>query len=337
MSIMSDSTLEEARAKSASYAYDDAVVLYKKYLEEHGSEAEIWAEIGTVYKEMDNIAESSEAFGMAFDCEPDNPRYVYLFGKAEERMHRYGDARVLYEKAASISGELKAKLKSGEMLLRLGKKEEAIAFFTGLSEEYPENADVMHRIGTVLIALDRKEEATAYFEREVKSRLQTLKQTETARNWYLLADTQAFLGRWDEAEQGFRKSFELEDTGNAALRLGAVLIQEGKVEEGKVLIAKAGEKAGRNLRAVLQIGDVMTSFGRYDDAITYYTKALEIRNVRADTWTAIAYALFMKGQKDEAKAFFAMAKASAAVRELPWADKMHKSEKTEVLDRELGE
>jgi predicted ATPase len=35
--------------------------------------------------------------------------------------------------------------------------------------------------------------------------------------------------------------------------------------------------------------------------------------------------------------FFEMAKASSSVRELPWADKLHKSEKTNALDAALKE
>jgi len=185
--------------------------------------------------------------------------------------------------------------------------------------------------------LNDKDKAKDYFEKEVVCRRKVLETTENARNWYLLGDTLANLKRWDEAETAFRRSLELEDIGNTSLRLGSILIQLGKTEDGKKFISHYANNAGQSLRAILQIGDVMTNLGQYDDAITYYTKALEIRNVRADTWTAIAYALLMKGQKKEAKAFFEMAKASAAIRELPWADKMHKSDKTTILDRELGE
>jgi len=334
---MSDSTLQEARDKAAAYEYPQAVALYKQYLEENGSVAEIWAELGTIYKEMDNIAESAEAFGEAFDCEPDNPRFVYLFGKSQEKMHRFADARALYEKAYTLSGGLKARIKSGDMLVKLGKNDEALAFFTDLSKQYPDNAAIMHRIGLVFATQNNIEKANIYFDMEVVCRRRTLETKETARNWYLLADTLAYMNRWEEAETAFRRSLEIENIGNTSLRLGSILIQQGKIVEGKGFISQYAEKNGRNLRAVLQIGDIMTKFSQYDDAITYYTKALEIRNVRADTWTAIAYALLMKGQKQEAKAFFEMAKASAAIRELPWADKMHKSEKTEILDRELGE
>ena len=41
----------------------------------------------------------------------------------------------------------------------------------------------------------------------------------------------------------------------------------------------------------------------------------------------------MMNQKDDARAFFEMAKATGSMRELPWADKLHKSYKTEALDQ----
>ncbi|MDO5844957.1 MAG: hypothetical protein Q4Q53_07425, partial [Methanocorpusculum sp.] len=60
-----------------------------------------------------------------------------------------------------------------------------------------------------------------------------------------------------------------------------------------------------------------------------------LRSVHAEAWIGIAFALLKTNRKDEAKAFFEMAKASSAVRELPWEDKLHKSFKTDELDKEL--
>ncbi len=85
----------------------------------------------------------------------------------------------------------------------------------------------------------------------------------------------------------------------------------------------------------MKVAYVITYLELYEDAIGYYTKALELRTVHADAWAGIAYDLLKMGNTADAKAFFEMAKASAAVRELPWADKLHRSDKTKALDAEL--
>ncbi|HJJ47349.1 MAG TPA: tetratricopeptide repeat protein, partial [Methanocorpusculum sp.] len=226
-------------------------------------------------------------------------------------------------------------IKLGDILAETGKYDEALVLFTLLSDLYPENATIQHRIARVYEALHRHAEAMQSLKKEVELREKDALTTPSGKSWYLLGNARAHLHLWDTAVSAYRKSYEIQPLPDTRFCLGHSLILSGDVDEGKAEIFKAVDENGKDLQFLLKIGDALTDLGFYDDAITVYTKALEVRNVRADTWAAIAYALMKLGKKDEARAFFEMAKASAAIREMPWADKLHKSEKTECLDKEL--
>ena len=115
--------------------------------------------------------------------------------------------------------------------------------------------------------------------------------------------------------------------------LGSARVMNGKPAEGVAEYETAAEISGENFSLLSEIAESATKFKMYDAAIRVYTRALAVRNINGDAWAGIAYALLMLNQKDDARAFFEMAKATGSMRELPWADKLHKSYKTEALDQ----
>ena len=336
MNTMSVSTLQDARDKAAAFEYDEAVKLYREYLKENESDADVWSELGEVLLKQENLTESADAYAAAYDLNSNDNNHVYRFGKALERLHEYDQAKALFEKASELSDGLKSKIKVGDILAKTGKFDEALVLFTLLASLYPDNATIQHRMAGIYEALHRPADALQALKKEVELREKALLSSASGKSWYLLGETRAHLQQWEEATAAYRKSFEIQPLPDTRFRLGNALIKSGNVEEGKAELFKAVEENGKDLQFLLKIGDAFTDLAMYDDAITVYTRALEVRNVRADTWAAIAYALLKLEKKEEARAFFEMAKASAAVREMPWADKLHKSEKTEYLDKELA-
>ena len=336
MNTMSVSTLQDARDKAAAFEYDEAAALYREYLKENGNDADAWAELGDVLLKQDNLTESADAYAAAYDIDSADSKHVYRLGMALERLHEFDEAKALFEKAAELSDGLKAKIKVGDILAKTGKFDEALVLFSLLAGTNPENATIQHRMARVYTALHRPAEALKALKNEAELREKTALTAATGKSWYLLGKTKEALQLWDEAVIAYRQSLGLEPLAETRFQLGCALIHAGGSAEGKTEIYQAVEEKGKDLHFLLKVGDAFTDFGLYDDAITVYTKALEVRNVRADTWAAIAYALLKLGKKDEARAFFEMAKASAAVREMPWADKLHKSEKTDFLDKELA-
>ncbi|MDO5845977.1 MAG: tetratricopeptide repeat protein, partial [Methanocorpusculum sp.] len=225
--------------------------------------------------------------------------------------------------------------KVGDMLGYLGKYDEALVLYTLLASRYPLDPGLYRRMAVVYNALGRTTDAAAALAKEMELREKIVRETPTPSSLYKYADTKTRLHLWEEAEAGFRQSLNMEESADTHLRLGAVLIEQGKTDEGREEFKKAAEFDPRDFTFLMREADILTQLGMYEDAISCYTRALDLRSVHADAWAGIAYSLLRLHKYDDAKAFFAMAKASAAVRELPWADKLHKSPKTAALDTEL--
>ena len=115
--------------------------------------------------------------------------------------------------------------------------------------------------------------------------------------------------------------------------LGSARVMNGRTTEGVAEYELAAELSCEDFSFLSEIAESATKFKMYEAAIRIYTRALAVRNINGDAWAGIAYALLMLDQKTESRAFFEMAKATGSMREIPWAGKLHKSYKTEALDR----
>lgn len=324
-----------AQAAVLGHSYEEAEKLYREYLETNGQDASVWTLLGEVLLKEQKFYDAADAYSTALDFDKENPQYMYNLGTVLAQLHEYEEARALFEQAAKLSDNIRYQFKVGDMLGYLGKYDEALVLYTLLMSRYPLDPGLYRRVAIVYAALGRVGDAAKALAKELELRQRIVIEAPSASALYKFADTKARLHLWDEAEEAFRTSLEMEESADTHMRLGAVLAELGQTDEAKKEFARAADMDPRDFLFLMKQADVLTKLGMFEDSITYYTRALELRSVHADAWAGIAYALLRMKKTDEAKAFFEMAKASAAVRELPWADKLHKNAKTDALDAEL--
>ena len=302
---MSVAVLKDAQEKAASREYEAAENLFREYLKENETDASAWAELGYVLFKQQKLYESGDAYAAAYDLEPENPKYISLLANALAELHQFEEAKLLFEKASALSDNPRCHIRVGDMLGMMQKFAEALVLYSLLASDHPENPSIQNRMVRVYEALGRPADAADALAREMELREKIVQEAPTAKDWLLYADTKARMALWADAEAAFRSALALEETAEIHMRIGAVLVMQNKTEEGLAEFAKAA--------------------------------AFELRSVHADAWAGIAYDLLKMGKTADAKAFFEMAKASSSIRELPWADKLHKSEKTKALDEALKE
>lgn len=334
--IMSD-ILKEAKDKILTHEYSKAAELYNKYLEneKNKSDPEIWAELGSVLQKQKDYYKSIDAFGNAVDLQPENPEYYYKLGSVLMDIHNYAEARVYFEKAAELSDDIKYKCKVGDSLGYLREYDKALVLYNLLLTKHPDTAEIYCRLAKIQKHLGRLGDSVKSKEKEMEIRIKDVTDNPNAETWYKYADINANLHIWDKAKYGFEKSLEFEDSADTHLRLAAVLAEMND-ETAEAEFEKAEAIDPKDFDFIMTEAEVLCKLNMYDLSIKYYIKALDLKNVHADAWAGIAYNLLKLGRKDEAKAFFEMGKATVAVPQLPWADKLHKSYKTEALDKELS-
>ncbi len=330
---MADSSLIlSAKEKTVLHEYDAAQHLYRKYLEEDPANSYVRILLGDVLTAQKNFYDAIDAYDSALSYDPDNPEYLVALGSAYANIHQFSDAKILFEKAAKISGNLRHQYLVGDMLGYLGKYDEALVLYTLLALSHPDEPGLYKRMATVHHHLNRPAEEMMSTSKELILRKKVVDEHPDASAWFKYADALFRCERYDEAKEAFLQALTYEENAQIHLRLGETLYKLNDVPGALGQFDEAARFDPRDFAFLVQMADHLTNLGLYDASITYYTKALDLRSVHADTWVGIAYDLLKLGRLEEANAFFEMAKASDAVRELPWADKLHKSQKTAALD-----
>lgn len=334
---MSDASLVlAAKEKTALHEYDAAEKLYRTYLEENAADPNVWILLGDVLIAQKKYYEAIEAYGSAADIDIDNPQYLAALGTAYAEIHQFSDAKDLFERAATLSDDFHYQYKVADMLGYMGKHDEALVIYSLITSKYPEEADLYKRMAKVHTYLNHLEEAAASTKKELQLRVKAVETSPGAVSWFAYADALSRTGQWEEAKKAFDKALSYEENAQTYLRIGDALVHLGENAAALEAYAKAAVFDERDFAFLMELADHLTEMGLYEESIRYYTKALELRSVHAEAWIGIAYDLLKLEQNDEAKAFFEMAKATSAIRELPWADKLHKSEKTNALDTAFG-
>lgn len=330
---MSDTSLVlTAKEKTTRHEYEAAEKLYCAYLEENKTDSDVWILLGDVLIAQQKYYEAIEAYGNAVDKDLKNPRYLAALGSAYADIHQYSDAKVLFEKAATLSGDFHYQYRVADMLGYMGRHDEALVIYALLATKYPEEAGLYKRMATVHTYLKHPAEAAESTKKELQLRIKAVEQSPNAFTWFTYADALSRSGQWREAKEAFLKALSYEENAQTYLRIGDALKKLGETHAALDAFAKSAAFDERDFAFLMELANYLTKIELYEESIRYYTKALDLRSVHADAWVGIAYNLLKLDQKEEAKAFFEMAKATAAIRELPWGDKLHKSEKTNALD-----
>ncbi|MDV0443377.1 tetratricopeptide repeat protein [Methanorbis rubei] len=333
---MSTPSVQTAEHLAADRKFCKAADAYRDLLtlEENSRNTGLWCDLGKMLIQDQQFYDAIDAFGTATDLEPENPKFMAELGDALAAVHQYEEAKLWFEKAAGLEDNIIYLIKAGDMLAYLGKYDEALVYYTLLSSKYPENADLLHRKGKILHHLKREADSMEAIVEEIRLRKEEIERSPTPVSYAKLAAAYKRISLWQEAAEMYAQAVTL-DPANPGYHmfLGSANITNGNVREGVAEYEKAADLAHEDFPTLLRIADSATKFGQYDEAIRLYTRALAVRNINGDAWVGIAYALLMMKNATDAQAFFEMAKATGSMREIPWADKLHKSYKTEALDQ----
>jgi len=329
-------SVQTAEQLAAERRFLDAANLYRSLLEveENKADSTLWCGLGRVLMQDQQFYDAIDAFTTAADLDPENPRVMAALGDALATVHEYEEAKLWFEKAAFLKDNIRYQLRAGDMLAYLGKYDEALVYYTLLSSKYPDNADLLHNKGKVLHHLGRTTDAMNTILEEIRLRKEMTGRSPDAGSYAKLAAAYKRIGMWREAEEAYAEAVRLApENPEYHMFLGSSLVMNGKSADGVAEYEAAAALSGGDFSLLLEIAESATKFKMYEAAIRIYTQALAVRNINGDAWAGIAYALLMLDQKTEAQAFFEMARATGSMREIPWADKLHKSYKTEALDR----
>ena len=198
-----------------------------------------------------------------------------LFGDIHASRSRISQAEKAYEQALKVNPQdASALIGLGKTLQQAGRHSEALARFEASNQSDADNLKAQIGIAQSKLSLERLDDAEADLK---KLREAHPKEFEVA---YWLGRAQDALGRREAAEKSYREAISL---GGGKLRsvsayvgLVTLLNQLGRDAEAKSILAEAQKRLPNAPAIHRAFGDLASSQGNYEAALTEYRAALAL-------------------------------------------------------------
>jgi tetratricopeptide (TPR) repeat protein len=182
-----------------------AIESARQRIRQHPYSAPCWGDLGKLLRAALLVSEAAGCYAQAERLDPGNPRWPYLQGEAL----RLSDSRAALaplERAAALAGdrEIAPHLRLAEVLLALGRDDEAEQHLRRAQDIDPDDPTVQYNLGVLALARDSTDSALTHLKRSEHS-LFTQRKT-----CIQLAAAYRRLGRDREADKYSRKADQLE-------------------------------------------------------------------------------------------------------------------------------
>lgn len=212
----------------------------------------------------------------------------------------------------------------GISLFRLGKLQEAIAYYDKAIEINPVYANAWVGKADALNRLDKLQEAIACYDKAIEI------DPRYAYAWYNKGDALYRLGKLQEAIVCYDKAIEIDPVKYDAtvwFEKGMLLSRLGKPQEAIACYSKALEIGPKDFEIWSGIwsekGDALRELGEYQEAIACYNKELEIRPEDPTAWNGKALVEDKLGRKQDAafsyRRFIELASTTEYQKEIEYA------------------
>lgn len=267
----------------------------------------------------DGIAEVFYTLGRALLSET-SADYVLLYSRAAEylspghidavmmnaelleSLERYDLATAVYKSVPQDHPSYAAaEMGRAESLRRAEKLESAVEVLDQLSRTHSELPLVHVSVGDLARQMERFEDAVTAYDRGIEI-YEALEQEQ----WfvhYARAISLERLGRWPEAEAGFRKALDLNPGHPQVMNyLGYSLVEKRiKLDEALDLIERAVAAEPNSGYIVDSLGWVLYRLGRYDEAIGHMERAAELMPIDPVVNDHLGDVLWAVGRYNEAE------------------------------------
>lgn len=298
--------------------------------------------LGVLYSRQDQPWKAVSVYERALKLAPGEPGLMLNLGLAYLKLDDFAHARPLFAKLAAQPGPRQAQVR--ELLaiaqLETGELAPAVASLEALAAASAPSPGVLHFLALGYVKQGKRDQAAAVIQRLYDSLPAPRAHYLEGRIWYDAAlfekalesfqkaaalepalpglaletgKTQISLRNAAEAERYLRAALAATpDSTEALYFLGALLVQNGKPEEGSPLLARVTQARPDLWGTYYYLGKAELSAGRAAVAVTLLEKAAQ----RAPTDTAVTYqlarALQASGRAADAKALFTKLKQNAA-------------------------
>lgn len=281
---------------------DGALDQYRMVVEKQPDQAEAWYNIGGLSLRKKDYKGAIGAYKKAMSLRPEgaDPFTMNNLGIAYEGNGQLADAADCYKKAvAGRPEEVLFNRNAGFALLRLKKESEAVPYLEVVAKG-GNDMDASFALAKIYMAQGKKAEALEMFES-----LESAK-GDKSDYWYNLGVLRASSNDAKGAEEAYRKAISLNANDKDAINnLGIMLFKAGRYEDALPFFQRL-YKMSPTPSATLNYAACCHQVGDLKGAVGLWKQYLAKNPSRGDVRVEMANAMWQMGEKDAARAQYAM-------------------------------
>jgi tetratricopeptide (TPR) repeat protein len=272
-----------------------AIDAYKVVLQSAPDRADVRSNLGAALVALGRFEEGMEQYREAIRLEPGNPSYEFNLGLAFYKAVRPADAIPAFRRVLGIDpAHRPALLLLADCLSQTGDDAGVVATLTPHDAAFSGDLAYAYLIGMALIRTGDQPRGQVYVDRIFKA-------GESAEGHLLMG--LAYLTGFDykSAVTAFEKAVALNpDLPRVHSLHGRALLSSGDAAAASRAFLRALERNPNDFDANLQMGGIRQREQRFDDALTYLTRAMTLRPADLAVRHAMASVHLAQGQPGKA-------------------------------------
>ncbi len=161
--------VDEAKALVEQGKYDEAISLYKDYIEKNPEITQVHNLIGEIYEKKEDYKSAVAEYEIVLAENPEETNALFLAGRMYIKLFEYEKAEEYFLRLAELTPEDSDVMYTlGELMLDKGESEGAIEFYTNAVTLRPDFADAHMKLGYAHYAAQNWAEAIKHFEKFIE-------------------------------------------------------------------------------------------------------------------------------------------------------------------------
>lgn len=258
---------------------------------------QVISELGNAYLEVRMLAKARETFSQLESMGGATKETYKQLMDLNFNMRQFPEAIKYAELVKKADASEKVAYVLGRSYYEMDDLGKSIPQLEAATKEEPAKAEIPHFIATAYTNMQNFKQAIPYFQKAVALDATNARLTyEMALAYYGMSDDQNALKYMLEAgEKGLKKDNEYMQN------LSTALMNAGKFNEGLEMMKQSLAKRPSDIGLIDMIAETCYNAGKFDEAITFYNKVLEIDNKKADALYMMGMAYQKKGQVENGR------------------------------------
>jgi tetratricopeptide (TPR) repeat protein len=285
--------------------YEEALELFERAVAIDGDHSGAQRGKAKSLRLLGRLAEAEATVRAALESHPNDLRILIELGYVLSAQRRYEDAMAAFDRALRVdAGDLHAVEGKARSLRLLGRLAEAEATVRAALESHPNEPWLLVQLGSLANMQGRHDDAIALADQvlmanasdaqalsikaeslrllgrihEAEAILRTWIESHPDDPWFLgeLGWLAAEKGRYEDALATFDDALRLDSTYVDALAGKAQILRRlGRLDEAETAILSAYERQPNNAWVITELGNVIATQERHEDALVAYNRALK--------------------------------------------------------------